>query len=212
MRGPVPLRNRVFPRTPVPLRNRVFPRTPDTRRGRDRRGHPVRLNAWPVGTHGILAEVLGSSVTLAVPLRCRWLRRSGRPFSRCARPASRCGRARSIAVRCGERIRPHRPEFSQPILGVDIGAIVRLLAIIPPPAHCYLHPIPRSLPSTPYCPFDARSCSGLPAKGRMHAWAPQPAFRCQRTDYRALAWHFAPRPRQAFRLLKLRKHPETSRA
>ena len=38
----------------------------------------------------------------------------------------------------------------------------------------------------------------------MHAWAPQLAFRSQRTAYRALAWRFTIRPGQAFSLLKLR--------
>jgi len=44
-----------------------------------------------------------------------------------------------VWIRRSQRLWPHRPELAQPLLGWHIEAVVRLLAIVPPPAHCYLH-------------------------------------------------------------------------
>jgi hypothetical protein len=47
-----------------------------------------------------------------------------------------------------QRIGAHWPELAQPLLGREIGAIVRLLAILPPPAHRYLHTASREIART----------------------------------------------------------------
>jgi hypothetical protein len=55
--------------------------------------------------------------------------------------------ARRPGVTIGRRqgSRPHRTEFAQPLFGGEIGAIIRLLAIVPPPAHRLPpHRVPRS--------------------------------------------------------------------
>ena len=100
------------------------------------------LNVWPVTSHRILAEVPARSVTLAFPLCCRRLRACARPFTGRVRFARRHSRARGIAVCSSQRVRPDTltAELSQPLLSRDVGVIVRLLAIVPPPAHCHLHP------------------------------------------------------------------------
>jgi hypothetical protein len=126
---------------------------------------------------------------------------------RSRRTAGRRGRARSIAVRCSECIRPDplTAELSQPLLGGDLGAIVRLLAIIPPPAHCYLRPITRSLPALR---------TAYPARGQAPAYRPRvactprhrnPAFALSGLDAELWPGILALRPQQAFGTLKWRK-------
>lgn len=90
-----------------------------------------------------------------------------------------CLPARGILVRCSQRFRPDTlsAELAQPVLGVFlvVAPVIRCLAIIPPPAHRYLHdqhPRGRAHGSPP------RGCARTPplsVKGPMRAGAPQPA-------------------------------------
>lgn len=45
----------------------------------------------------------------------------------------------SVAIRGRQGIGTHWAELAEPLLSGEIGAIIGLLAIIPPPAHRYLH-------------------------------------------------------------------------
>jgi hypothetical protein len=44
-----------------------------------------------------------------------------------------------VAIGGSEGIGPDRAELAEPLLSRDVGAVVGRLAIIPPPAHRYLH-------------------------------------------------------------------------
>jgi len=80
---------------------------------------------------------LGRLRLLLSPQKLLLLRRLRRLLLRrlARRPGVTIGRRQG----CG----PHRPEFAQPLFGGEIGAIIRLLAIVPPPAH-RLPPHPRT--------------------------------------------------------------------
>lgn len=78
-----------------------------------------------------------------------------------------------VPIRRGQGVGPDRAELTQPLLGRKVGEIVRLLAIVPPPAHCYLHTDTAQIARTARTSCALRS--GLPANNRMHAKVPQPA-------------------------------------
>jgi hypothetical protein len=91
-----------------------------------------------------------------------------------------CLPAGGVLVGCSQRFRPNAlaAELTQPVLGVFlvVAPVVWCLAIIPPPAHRYLHDQHlrgRAHGSPP------RGCARTPplsVKGPMRAGVPQPAY------------------------------------
>ena len=79
--------------------------------------------------------------------------------------ARRARRPRRIPVGRGERIGPDRAELLQPVLG---RKVVRLLAIIAPPAHPYLHTDHVQTASTPNA-TETRSAPACPTGQGSHA-------------------------------------------
>jgi hypothetical protein len=85
----------------------------------------IRPGNWPVIPAAVVRSRLVSQACTGT---------IGRPaVSQAGWPAQR------VSVCCRQRVRPHRAELAQPVLSLAIGAVVRRLAIIPPPAHNDLH-------------------------------------------------------------------------
>jgi hypothetical protein len=81
----------------------------------------------------------------------------------------RLARRPGVTIGGRQSFGPHRPELAQPLFGGKIGAIVRLLAIVPPPAHRLPpHRVPRSS-------LASRTDPGAP-----QAPAYRPTIACQR--------------------------------
>ncbi|HEY7325162.1 MAG TPA: hypothetical protein VH520_10075 [Streptosporangiaceae bacterium] len=135
---------------------------------------------WPrrrlMGTTvGVLVGALGRPVTALLAAR--------KQICAFARPPAAanlsCLPAGGVFVSCSQRFRPDAlpAELAQPVLGVFlvVAPVVWCLAIIPPPAHRYLHDQHlrgRAHGSPP------RGCARTPPlllKGPMRAGAPQPA-------------------------------------
>jgi len=131
---------------------------------------------WLVGTTAVLlVRGLRRPVTAVLAAR--------KHFCAVARPPAAanlsCLPAGGVLVSCSERFRPDTlsAELAQPVLGVFlvVAPVIWCLAIIPPPAHRYLHDqhlrgrahgsLPRGCARTP----------PLSVKGPMRAGAPQPA-------------------------------------
>ena len=102
-----------------------------------------------------------------------------------------------IAISGCQRIGAHWPELAQPLLGREIGAIVRLLAILPPPAHRYLHTASREHRS--HGEMIRRAPQARPTGQRSHAREGAATRRHQLTSVadRALASEFMSRRRRA---------------
>lgn len=84
--------------------------------------------------------------------------------------------ARSVGVGRRQRVGSDWPEIAEPALGVGIRVLVRRLAIIPPPAHRYLHTRQPDSGARRTAPRPSRQVPPLSVKVPMRAGASQPTF------------------------------------